>query len=216
MTTEQHETSGGLETDEGAVSTIGDKLRKYAEAIADASRGMIVVELDRAGELTATQLARRLDQTANNVYHHMRVLRQFGVVDPPRAVPGNTYVEKYYRINPELQLALRLDPEWYARVAPTLTVEARRELIISVMLTMAQLLHRSARDMGEMDVQTFAESIDQERPVSLSIARISRKQLNARLEALWTVLEQEDRAWAEDYSPRTELMLWAGLPGMFD
>src|SRR5207248_140852 len=85
---------------------IAQRLSQYAEAMADPTRGMILVELDRAGELTATQLARRLDLSPNNVYHHMRVLLQLEVVDPPRAVPGDTYVEKYYHINPEIRAAL--------------------------------------------------------------------------------------------------------------
>jgi DNA-binding transcriptional ArsR family regulator len=204
-----------MNTADSSVS-IAERLRNYATAIADPSRGMITVELDRAGELTATQLARRLDLTANNVYHHMRVLLRLGVVDTPRAVPGDTYVEKYYRINPELQLALRLDQEWYRRVSPTLTAEARQELAISVCLTMGQLLRRAARDVSELDVDTFARTIDAQQLRSLQITRLSREHLNARLNAAWEVLDREDISWAEDVSPRTELMILAGLPNMFD
>ena len=85
---------------------------------------MILVELNRAGELTGTQIAKRLDLTVNNVYHHLRVMRQLGVIDPPRIVPGDTYVEKYYSINPELRAALRLDPEWYTKAQEALGPEA--------------------------------------------------------------------------------------------
>jgi DNA-binding transcriptional ArsR family regulator len=197
------------------MTALSEQLRQYAVAISDPTRGSIVVELDRAGELTATHLARRLGLTANNVYHHMRVLRGLGVVDPPRAVPGDTYVEKYYRINPELQAAVRLDQDWYERVGPTLAPEDRQALVISVCLTMAELLRRAARNVREMETGTFMRQVTEEQMLTLSMNRISRGQMQARMQAVRAVLEQQDREWAEDTAPRTELMLLAGLPGMF-
>src|SRR5215469_6699259 len=65
-------------------------LRNTIEAMLDPTRGAILLELERAGEMTATQLARQLDLTANNVYHHMRVLSRLGILEPPRTVPGKT------------------------------------------------------------------------------------------------------------------------------
>jgi DNA-binding transcriptional ArsR family regulator len=198
------------------VSVIADRLNQYATAISDPTRGMIVLELDRAGELTATQLARRLGLTANNVYHHMRVLLQLGVVDQPRVVPGDSYVEKYYSINLELQAALRLDQKWYERVGPEMTEEDRRALMISVCLTMSELLRRAARNFRAMSDEEFSRSLATERQVLLSMNRLSRAQMLDRLERIRTVLENEDRDETEDDSPRTELFLLAGVPGLFD
>jgi DNA-binding transcriptional ArsR family regulator len=197
------------------VPAIADRLNQYATGISDPTRGMIVLELDRAGELTATQLARRLGLTANNVYHHMRVLLQLGVVGQPRVVPGDSYVEKYYSIDPELQAALRLDQTWYERVGPTLTSEDRRALTISICLTMSELLRRGARNLRAMDEETLSAFLDDPRQHLLCMNRLSPAQLRDRLERVRVVLEDEDRAWAEETDQRTDLFLMAGLPGMF-
>lgn len=191
---------------------IANQLRQYATAMADPTRGMILTELERAGELTATQLARRLDLSPNNVYHHMRVLLQLEVVDPPRAVPGETYVEKYYHINPQILAALRLDPEWYERVRESLTVEDRQAIIVSICMTMSHLLRQAARDFEGMDATTLDRYVREERLVMLSINRVSREQLTSRLAILRDALTEEDREFAEDLSPQSDLMLIAALP----
>jgi DNA-binding transcriptional ArsR family regulator len=208
-------TAGDYTTRETTVPAIADRLNQYATAISDPTRGMIVLELDRAGELTATQLARRLGLTANNVYHHMRVLLQLGVVGQPRVVPGDSYVEKYYSIDPELQAALRLDQEWYQRVGPTLTPEDQRALTISLCLTMSELLRRAARNTRTPEQESLSAFLDDRRQHLLSMNRLSPAQMRDRLERMRLVLQDEDRAWAEETDARTDLFLMAGLPGMF-
>jgi DNA-binding transcriptional ArsR family regulator len=198
------------------VPVITDRLRNYATAIADPTRGMILLELDRAGELTATQLARRLELGTNNVYHHMRVLLSLGVVDSPRLVPGPTYVEKFYRINPELNAALRLDPTWFGEVQHTMTAEDRQALLVGVYLTMANVLRQAARHYGEMDAETLDRSFQRDHLNMTMINRVSREHLHARLEGIRTVLENTDRQFAEDLSPRLDVMLLAALPSWWD
>jgi hypothetical protein len=134
-----------------------------------------------------------------------------GVVDPPRRVPGETYVEKYYRINPELQAALRLDPDWYNEAQKTMTAEDRQALTVGVCLTMANLLRQTAREYGEMDADRFSQLHD-EHAMHLAVNRISRRQLDARLAILHEAFERQDWEFAEDLSPRTDLMLLAVLP----
>jgi DNA-binding transcriptional ArsR family regulator len=194
---------------------IADRLHNYATAISDPTRGMILLELDRADELTATHLARRLGLGVNNVYHHMRVLLELGVVDPPRRVPGETYVEKYYRINPELRAAVRLDPAWYNEAQKTMTPEDRQALSVGVCLTMANLLRQTAREYQEMDAERFAQLHDQH-TMLLAINRLSRDQLESRLSILRETFAREDWEYAEDVSPRTDLMLLAILPAAHD
>jgi DNA-binding transcriptional ArsR family regulator len=196
--------------------TMTGRLRDYAEAISDPSRGAIVVELDRAGELTATQLARRLGLTPNNVYHHMRVLLQLGVVDPPRPVPGDTYVEKYYHINPEIRSALRLDPSWYEGTQEAMTVEDRQSSLVSLCLTMAHLLRRAAREYQEMDAGELDRAVREQKLLMLSISRISREELQGRLATIRQALYDGDPKWAEDTGSRTDLLLLAGLPRLWD
>jgi DNA-binding transcriptional ArsR family regulator len=194
------------------VPAISERLRQYATAITDPTRGMILIELDRVGEATATQLARRLGLTANNVYHHIRVLSQLGVIEPPRIVPGPTYVEKFYRITDETRAALHLDYAWYEHTREVLTSEDRKALIISLCLTLAHLLRQAARDYEALDADTLDRAVRDERLLLLSVNRVSRAQLESRLAALRSMFDQEAREFAEDLGPRTDLMIMAALP----
>ncbi len=196
------------------VPEIAEQLHQYATAIADPTRGMLLVEIDRAGEATATQLARRLGLTANNVYHHMRILLRLGLVDPPRIVPGPTYVEKYFRINPQIRAALRLDPGWYDRVGATITPEDRQAVLVSVCLTMAHLLRQAAHEYAELDPETLDRHMKNGNLILQSINRISREQLELRLPVLREALEKFDEHAAEDVASRTDLMIIAALPAL--
>jgi DNA-binding transcriptional ArsR family regulator len=192
-------------------SLIAQKLRQYATAVGDPTRGMILVELSRRGEMTGTQLAKRLDLTVNNVYHHLRVLRQLEVIGAPRVVPGDTYVEKYYSINPEISAALRLDPEWYSRARGTLSPEDQQAVIVGVCLTMALLLRQAARDYEEMDPATLDQYV-RDQLLMLSTNRISREQLRSRAESVRSLLA---RAAPDDGGAATthsDLLLFAALP----
>lgn len=187
-----------------------------ATALADPTRGAIVLELNHAGELTATQLARRLGQTPNNVYHHMRVLLQHGVVDPPRVVPGETYVEKYYRLRPETRAAIRLDPLWLDRAQSSLTAEDRKSILVSLCLTMAHMLRQAARRYEEMDAETLDGLTVDQQLVMMSIDELSRERLQFRLEGIREVLAREAERFADEQSPPTDLAIMAALPALWD
>lgn len=196
------------------VSAIADQLRQYAKAVSDPTRGTILLELDRSDELTATQLARRLGLAPNNVYHHMRVLLGLGIVDPPRAVPGDTYVEKYYRINPELRAALHLDPIWYERAQETMSQEDQQAIIVSACLTMSHLLRHAAQEYQQMDPETLNAYVKEQQLLLVSLSRISRAELKGRLDAVRDAMHGQDGKWADAADPRTELLLIAGLPSL--
>jgi DNA-binding transcriptional ArsR family regulator len=197
------------------VHVTASRLRNFAEAIADPTRATIVAELERAGELTATQLARRLNLTPNNVYHHMRVLRELDVIDPPRIAPGDTYVEKYYHINPELRAALRLDPHYLDNALAEMTPEDQQEVIVSHCLTMSHLMRRAAQQYAEMDPNVLAQRLQDNIPVMTSIRSVTREELKYRLNGLREPLEKGDPKYAESTGPRTDLLLIAGLPDLW-
>lgn len=197
--------------------TLEALLRNYIKALSDPTRGAIVQELGHADELTATQLARRLGLTANNVYHHMRILLQLGVVNPPRAVPGPTYVEKYYRLNPELLRATE-DPNWLDRTQAAMTPAERQALMIGMCLMMAHRLQRAARRYEAMDAEAFDQMAHTQQLVMASINDMGRERLLARLHALRTLLqrEHEEHHWSDDHAPETDMVLMACLPAIWD
>ncbi|HEY7976322.1 MAG TPA: winged helix-turn-helix domain-containing protein [Ktedonobacterales bacterium] len=177
------------------MATIAELLRQYVVAMYDPTRGAILMELGQVGELTPTQIARRLGVTANNVYHHMRVLRELGVVDPPRAVPRDTYVEKYYRINPELAAAVNSDPNWVDNTQATMTNADRKALFCGMYLTMAQLLMRAARRYQAMDEDDFARWFYETQDIMASVNTMDHAKLVRRLARLRSMLAEE---WRED------------------
>jgi DNA-binding transcriptional ArsR family regulator len=193
-------------------------LRGLIRALSDPTRGAILTELEHSGELTATQLARRLGLTANNVYHHMRVLRELQVVGEPRVVPRDTYVEKYYRLAPEVEAALANDPEWLDKAQRELSAEERKELFISMCLETAQLLQRAARRYAEMDAETFDSRIHQRALGMVSINEMGQKRLESRLKSLRDTLRQEHESGIADDEPRSRqhVVLMAGLPFIWD
>ncbi|HET9109265.1 MAG TPA: winged helix-turn-helix domain-containing protein [Ktedonobacterales bacterium] len=209
------------------MATVAELLRNYIAAISDPTRGAILMELGHAQELTPTQIARRLGMTANNVYHHMRVLREMGVVDPPRAVPRETYVEKYYRVNADLVAAVNSDPEWLDKMQVSLTAADRKALFTGVCMTMAQLLMRAARRYEAMDDDAFDQLVYQRQLGMASINNMRRDKLERRLATLRDMLAKEqadDRAGAEASgasaseapSAERDTVLMAGLPLFWD
>jgi DNA-binding transcriptional ArsR family regulator len=195
--------------------SLEELLRSYITALSEATRGAIVQELGNADELTATQLAHRLGLSANNVYHHMRVLLQLGVVTPPRAVPGPTYVEKYYRLDPELRRATE-DPNWLDRTQATMTPEERKALAIGMCLSMAHRLQRAARRYEAMDAEAFDEMAHTQHLLLISVNDMGRRRLVARLQALRELIQREYKEGVgADDSPDTDTVLIAGLPNLW-
>lgn len=193
---------------------LGDELRQYIVAMSDPTRAAILLELEQAGELTATQLARRLDLTANNVYHHMRVLRRLGVLEAPRVAARETYVEKYYRLKPALAALVAQDPDWMDRTQDTMSAEDRKALLIGMCLTMAHILQRAARRYAAMDTVELDRLSHQQAMTMVSINHVSRGQLIRRLAEMRTVLRQEhdENGGSDENAPATDIVLMAGLP----
>jgi DNA-binding transcriptional ArsR family regulator len=179
------------------MATVAELLRQYIVAMSDPTRGAILMELGQVGELTPTQIARRLGLTANNIYHHMRVLRELGVVDPPRAVPRETYVEKYYRINPELAAAVNSDPDWVDKTQADMSPAVHKALFCGMYMTMAQLLMRAVRRYQAMDDDTFERRFYATQNIMASVNTMDHAKLQRRLTALRAMLADEWRADAD-------------------
>ena len=211
------------------MAILADLLKRYIVAMYDPTRGAILMELGQEGELTPTQIARRLGVTANNVYHHMRVLRELEVVDPPRAVPRETYVEKYYRINPELAAAVNSDPNWVDKTQADMSSADRKALFCGMFMTMAQLLMRAARRYQAMDDDDFERRFYDTQDIMASVNTMDHAKLQRGLAGLRGMLAEE---WSADAEERAEdaaaaaagsvrradrnLVLMASLPLLWD
>lgn len=196
----------------------GDALQRSVTAAADPTRGLILMELAQTEEMTPTQIARRLGVPPNNVYHHMRVLLRLDVVDPPRAVPGETYVEKYYRLKPEVRRLLRRDPEWIDRALAEMTGEERKALAISMCLGQIHLLQQAIRRYQSMDTETFDRIAYQEQLSMSSVTRLDRASYKRFLAALrdLAVSEHATLAKTSESKAATDVVLISALPMLWD
>ncbi|HEX5157429.1 MAG TPA: helix-turn-helix domain-containing protein [Ktedonobacterales bacterium] len=192
-------------------------LRNAIEAFSDPTRGAILLELGRAGELTATQLARHLGLSVNNLYHHMRVLTKLGLLEPPRTVPGKTYVEKYYRVRRELVMGTR-DPEWVERVARSLTPQERKVLLISLFLQASQILRQAAQRYERMDAETLDTLFSQRQVGMVSINQMDRERLQFRVDGLRELMAREAMLFPEDAEGdgAPDVVVMATLPFFWD
>jgi DNA-binding transcriptional ArsR family regulator len=192
-------------------------LRNAIEALSDPTRGAILLELGRAGELTATQLARHLGLSANNIYHHMRVLTKLNLLEPPRVVPGKTYVEKFYRIRRELMMSTR-DPEWVDRVLRSLTSQERKALLISLFLRAAQILHQAAQRYERMDAETLDKLFSQLQQGMISINQMNHERLRYRVAGLRELIAREAVLFPDtpEEGDASDVVVMAALPFFWD
>ncbi len=193
------------------------RLSNLVEAMTDSTRGAILVELGDAGERTATQLAHRLDLTANNVYHHMRVLRRLEVVPAPRAVPGPTYVEKYYRLHPDLAQAVH-DPFWLDHVLDSQPPAVLRRLMAAELLLLSHLLRRaSARVDALGDDAILQQRLDARSMVSFGrMSDISYAQRLARMRAIVQAEAEEAEGGTAPPESGGHLVLMVGMPDLWE
>lgn len=185
------------------------------DALGDATRGAILLELEHQEERTPTQLARALGLSANNVYHHMRVLRRLEVVAPPRAVPGPTYVEKYYRLHPDLVRATS-DPLWLDQVLEGEQPDVHRRLRAAELLLLANLLRRAAAQTEALTEDQVREQ--REHALSMvSTARVSRPHYLRRLERMRGIVsgERGEERDAAGEASAQDLVLMVGIPALW-
>ncbi len=194
------------------MNTVETLLRAYIEALSEPTRASILMEIEQRGELTATQLAERLDLTPNNVYHHLRVIKRYGVLAEPRVVPGPTYVEKYYRLRQELRQAFK-DPGWLDRAQQDLSLEARQAFWCAFAMVAGQLMIRAAKQYQAMDPAQWQETVLQHPTGMISLRELGSSQYQENLETLRAQVVNQP---IEESESHKFVMLIAALPGIWN
>jgi hypothetical protein len=143
-------------------------------------------------------------------------------------VPRDTYVEKYYRINPELAAMVSADPNWVDTSQENMTSADRKALFCGMFMTMAQLLMRAARRYQAMDDDDFQRRLYDAQDIMASVNTMDHAKLVRRLASVRGMLAEEWRADAEadaadtaegdGAAPRdgSNLVLIASLPLLWD
>ncbi len=131
-------------------------LRSYLEALSEPTRASILLELSAAGELTATQIARRLELSVNNVYHHIRALNRLGVLAEPRIVPGPSYVEKYYKVRDIMGMS---DPLWHDNASEGLSPAEQQMHWAAFCAHLGQIFMRAAKRYAALTPEEWERAV---------------------------------------------------------
>lgn len=150
------------------MDNLQELLQNYLNALMDPTRASLLSELASGGELTATQMAQRLGLTANNVYHHLRKLKDLALLEPPRVVPGPTYVEKYYRLRPALTVAIQ-DPGWLDQAQKGRSPAERQAIWVAFCAQLAQLMMRAAKHYASMTPEEWEQAVQTTKAGMLSL-----------------------------------------------
>ncbi len=190
--------------------TAQELLERYVEALSEPTRANLLLELEDAGELTATQLAKRLNLTVNNVLHHMRILKGYGVLASPRVVPGPTYVEKYYQLHPTIKTAIH-EPGWLDRSQQHMSLGMRQAFWVAFAMTLGQLMIRAAKRYQAMDANTWNDTVLKDSQGMLSLRTLATEQYRQDLALLrQSVVNRE-----HDSPTDGHVMIIAAFPSIF-
>lgn len=187
-------------------------VQNYLRALADPTRASLLTELADGDELTATQMARRLGLTVNNVYHHLRKLNQWGLLATPRVVPGPTYVEKYYRLQPALTVVVQ-DPGWLDKAQKGRTAAERQAIWVAFCAQLAQLMMRAANHYAAMTPEEWEQTVLTTRAGMMSLRKPDPKRYREDLEAFRSRVVLPSPG--EDSPTGQDVLVIAALPGLF-
>jgi len=103
------------------------------QLLADETRRKVIYLL-RAKEMTVSQLAAALDRTTQAIYHHIRKLKDAGMIEVAREERVDHFIETYYRASAELfHLAMgSAGPPGYLETQTTEALKALSQIGLEV------------------------------------------------------------------------------------
>ena len=123
---------------------------KLMQVFANPTRSAILYELMRYEECSATELAKILNKNVNNIYYHLQILENDGIVDPPRSVVKLNYVEKYYSLSQKFLASVNVDKFTWVQSQKKLPVEQRRDIAITALSLITNILRWRTEEYKQM------------------------------------------------------------------
>jgi len=160
---------------------------KLMQIFANSTRAAILYQLTRYKECSATDLARTLSQKVNNIYYHLRILEDNGIVNPPRSVIKRNYVEKYYSLSERFFASFDVDEYTWRQSQRKLSIEQRIEIAIAGFNLIASILRWRTEEYKQMSYEQMDKLWNtKEEWVTLStFTKEQYKILVKRLEKTW-------------------------------
>jgi DNA-binding transcriptional ArsR family regulator len=190
----------GEEMSDGSLDRL---MRTYASP----ARSAILYELTRRGECSATDLAEILGQKVNNIYYHLRILEDDGIIAPPRSVVKRNYVEKYYSLNEKFLLSLNVDKKEWKRSQKDLPPEERRQIAMTGLNLIISILRWRVEDYKRMTREEIDELWQKEWVTLSTFTQEQYETLVSRLEKTWLeAIKEFHHAHSKGAKPFTVVM----------
>jgi predicted transcriptional regulator len=162
-------------------------LDKLMQIFANPTRSAILYELTRYEECSATDLAKILNQKVNNIYYHLRILENDGIVNSPRSVVKLNYVEKYYSLSQKFLASVNVDKFTWKQSQKKLPIEQRRDIAITALNLITSILRWRTEEYKQMSKEQMDKLWSKEEEwVTLStFTQEQYEVLVKRLEKTW-------------------------------
>ena len=123
----------------------------YLEAMKNTTRALVVSQLLRKQEMTATEISKVLDEDVDVVYYHMKSLKKLGIVSEPRVEVRGNYLEKYYSLTPEVRKRFDEVDKRANRKLGEMAPEEFRQMLLTAYTCVKSVLVGSANQIEKAD-----------------------------------------------------------------
>jgi len=163
----------------------------YVEAFKNTTRAMIIFQLFRKPEMTATEISRALDEDVDVVYYHMKSLKTLGIVSEPRVEVRGNYLEKYYSLTPEVrkrfaEVDKRANQKWQ-EMAP----EEYRQVLLTASALVKSAVVGSANQIEKADTSVI-DKLSKKGNFSIRVFYCTKEQYYEFLDYLKTISKSPD------------------------
>ncbi len=169
----------------------------YVEALKQRTRAMIVFQLLRNPEMTATEISKALGEDVDVVYYHMKSLKALKMVSKPRVEVRGNYLEKYYSLAPDVrrrftEVDKSANKKW-GEMAP----EEYRQILMTAFAHIKSVVVGSANQVEKADTRII-EKLSKRKDYSIRVFYCTKEQYYEFLDDLkkvsWPPYEKDASA----------------------
>ncbi|MHA1346156.1 MAG: winged helix-turn-helix domain-containing protein [Candidatus Heimdallarchaeaceae archaeon] len=171
---------------------------KMLDMVSDPIKIEIWDEIQRGVNLTAKELAKKLNLKKTNIYYHLNQLEESKlIVSENHILPGKNLLQKTYKINEEIYSS----KEFMARKEIGENLERAREVFLFQFYLVVMHLNRKILQISEMTNEEVKDLVEQDKHSFAKPTYIRDKDLAVVREAFDTLISTLYEKQREDASP---------------
>jgi len=181
----------------------------YIEAMKNTTRASVFFQLVRKPEMTATEIAKALDEDVDVVYYHMKSLKKLGIISEPRVEVRENYLEKYYSLSPEIKKRFaEVDREANKKLGE-MPPEEFRQMLLTACALVKSIVIGSANQIENADVGVI-DSLIKQKNFAIGFLYCTKERYSALLDDLRKITKPTN----EDTVPleRDYVMAFLAIP----